>query len=74
MAADKTPPPKTPVTEKAPDSTTTTPPMIVQNADGTFVVQKEPPKDAPKSADGKKGLVIHPQVIVPTTTPSPDKK
>jgi len=34
-------------------------PLIVRNPDGTMTVQKE-------SAPGRKGLVIHPQVVVPT--------
>jgi hypothetical protein len=40
------------------------PPMIVHNPDGTFTVQKEPPKDGAKGT-AKKGLVIPPQVVVP---------
>ena len=40
------------------------PPMIVQNPDGTFTVQKEPAKPA-KDTKAKKGLVIPPQVVVP---------
>jgi hypothetical protein len=41
-----------------------TPPMIVHNPDGTFTVQKEPPKDGAKGT-AQKGLVIPPQVVVP---------
>ena len=40
------------------------PPMIVHNLDGTFTVQKAPPKAA-KDPKAKKGLVIPPQVVVP---------
>jgi hypothetical protein len=40
--------------------------MIIQNADGTFTAQKEPPKkQTAKNAKAKKGLVIPPQVVVP---------
>ena len=41
------------------------PPMIVDNPDGTFTVQKAPPKEAAKDPKAKKGLVIPPQVVVP---------
>ena len=41
------------------------PPMIVHNPDGTFTVQKAPPKEAAKDPKAKKGLVIPPQVVVP---------
>jgi hypothetical protein len=69
MAADDPPrPPKSAV----PDGTSTgsaSKPMIIQNLDGTFTVQKEPPKDA----KGFNGLVIPPQVVVPEV-PLPEKK
>jgi hypothetical protein len=45
-------------------ASTSRPPMIIQNSDGTFTVQKEPPKDGAKGT-AKKGLVIPPQVVVP---------
>jgi hypothetical protein len=38
--------------------------MVIHNPDGTFTVQKSPPKEAAKDA-AKKGLVIPPQVVVP---------
>ena len=38
------------------------PPLITRNADGTMTVQKE---EASEDA-GRKGLVIHPQVVAPT--------
>ena len=38
------------------------PPM---NPDGTFTVQKAPPKEAAKDPNAEKGLVIPPQVVVP---------
>jgi hypothetical protein len=40
------------------------PPMIIDNPDGTFTVQKQPPKSA-NDAKAKQGLVIPPQVVVP---------
>jgi hypothetical protein len=40
-------------------------PMVTQNPDGTFTVQKEPPNGNSKDAKGTKGLVIPPQVVVP---------
>ena len=45
-------------------ASTDKPPMIIQNPDGTFTVQKTPPKAQAKDA-AKKGLVIPPQVVVP---------
>ena len=41
------------------------PPMIIQNPDGTFTIQKAPPREASKDPNAKKGLVIPPQVVVP---------
>ena len=41
------------------------PPMIIDNPDGTFTIQKAPPKEAAKDPKTKKGLVIPPQVVVP---------
>ena len=41
------------------------PPMIIHNPDGTFTIQKAPPKEAAKDPKAKKGLVIPPQVVVP---------
>jgi hypothetical protein len=45
-------------------ASTEKPPMIIQNPDGTFTVQKAPPKAA-RDPKAKKGLVIPPQVVVP---------
>jgi len=45
-------------------ASTSRPPMIIQNPDGTFTVQKAPPKDGAKGT-AKQGLVIPPQVVVP---------
>jgi hypothetical protein len=39
--------------------------MIIHNPDGTFTIQKAPPKEAAKDPKAKKGLVIPPQVVVP---------
>lgn len=45
------------------------PPMIVHNPDGTFTVQKQPPKSA-KETKANKGMVIPPQIVVPFIPPS----
>lgn len=50
----------------------TEPPLIVRNPDGTFTIQKQPPKGTSDNAQ-EKGLRIPPQVIVPTV-PAPDRK
>ena len=49
-------------------ATTSKPPMIIQNPDGTFTVQKAPPKEGAEDTKAKKGLVIPPQVVVPIAT------
>lgn len=46
-------------------ASTSKPPMVIHNPDGTFTVQKAPPKEAVKDPNAKKGLVIPPQVVVP---------
>jgi hypothetical protein len=38
--------------------------VVIHNPDGTFTIQKAPPKEQAKDA-AKKGLVIPPQVVVP---------
>jgi hypothetical protein len=38
--------------------------MVIHNPDGTFTIQKGPPKEGAKGT-AKKGLVIPPQVVVP---------
>jgi hypothetical protein len=45
-------------------ASTSKPPMVIWNPDGTFTVQKAPSKEQGKDA-AKKGLVIPPQVVVP---------
>ena len=50
-----------------------TPPMIIHNPDGTFTVQKVPPKEHAKEA-AEKGLVIPPQVVVPIVLPAEKRK
>jgi hypothetical protein len=47
--------------------------MIIHNPDGTFTIQKAPPKDAAKDSKAQKGLVIPPQVVVPII-PAPEKR
>ena len=53
-------------------ASTSKPPMIIQNPDGTFTVQKASPKEQAKDA-AKKGLVIPAQVVVPVIL-TPEKK
>lgn len=48
-------------------------PMIVHNPDGTFTIQKQPPKAGTNDSTAKKGLVIPPQVVVPLI-PAPEKQ
>jgi hypothetical protein len=45
-------------------ASTSKPPMIIHHPDGTFTVQKAPPKDGAKGT-AKQGLIIPPQVVVP---------
>jgi hypothetical protein len=54
-------------------ATTSRPPMVIRNPDGTFTVQKAPPKEGAEDAKAKKGLVIPPQVVVPIV-PTPEKR
>ena len=49
------------------------PPMVIHNSDGTFTVQKEPPKGGAENAKAKEGFVIPPQVVVPIT-PTPQER
>ena len=47
------------------------PPLIIHNPDGTLTVQKAPASEKTEAA--QKGLVIPPQVVVPTArTPAND--
>ena len=46
-------------------ASTDEPLMIIHNPDGTFTIQKVPPKEEAKDPKAKKGLVIPPQVVVP---------
>jgi hypothetical protein len=59
---------KNPLPAQDDAASTDKPPMIIQNPDGTFTVQKEPPKEGAKYTKAKKGLVIPPQVVVPIAT------
>jgi hypothetical protein len=54
-------------------SSTSNPPMVIRNPDGTFTVQKAPPKEGAEDTKAKKGLVIPPQVVVPII-PAPEKR
>jgi len=51
------------------DASTSKPPMIIHNPDGTFTIQKAPSKEQAKDAKAKTGLVIPPQVVVPICRP-----
>jgi hypothetical protein len=48
-------------------ASTSKPPMIIHNRDGTFTIQNAPPKEGAEDTKAKanKGLVIPPQVVVP---------
>ena len=54
-------------------ASTDKPPMVIHNPDGTFTIQKKPPKAGAKDSTAKKGLVIPPQVVVPII-PAPEKR
>ena len=56
--------PQPPMTDTPSSNSAGKPPLIVRNPDGTFTIQKQPPKEDAKGA-ANKGLVIEPQVIVP---------
>jgi hypothetical protein len=62
MGADDPQATKAVVTDAA---STDKPPMIIDNPDGTFTVQKAPSKEQAQDAKAQKGLVIPPQVVVP---------
>jgi hypothetical protein len=68
MSADTPPVPKPTSTDAAPANDAGKPPLIVHNLDGTFTVQKEPAPGINEDAR-KKGLVIPPQIVVPTVGP-----
>lgn len=69
MAADNPPPPKSAAPAGASDKSASKP-MIIQNPDGTFTIQKEPPDGTSKVPNG---LVIPPQIVVPIV-PAIEKK
>jgi len=58
------PPAQQPAASNTVPKSESQPPMITRNPDGTFTVQKLPPKGDPKDA-AHNGLVITPQVVVP---------
>jgi hypothetical protein len=64
QAADNPPAPQPPLPDTVSSKSASKPPFIVQNPDGTFTVQKQPPKETTKGAP-QNGLVITPQVVVP---------
>jgi hypothetical protein len=73
MGADNPPPQKPAVTDTAPASSASKPPMVIQNSDGTFTVRKEPSTRDTKDVKVKKGLVIPAQVVVPVIL-TPERK
>jgi len=60
-ACASTPPPKPAATDAAATGSASKP-MVTQNPNGTITVQKDPSN---ASANGKKGLVVPPQVVAP---------
>jgi hypothetical protein len=70
MGADNPPATKAVARDAA---STSKPPMVIQNPDGTIAVQKEPTKERAKDTEAQKGLVIPPQVVAPTI-PTPEKR
>ncbi len=48
-------------------------PLIVENPDGTFTIQKVPPKGNSKNGKAGNGLVIPPQVVMPIFSPAEKK-
>ena len=70
MAADDPQATKPVVADTAP---TNNPPMIIHNPDGTFTIQKDPPKPGARDSKAQKGLVIPPQVVVPIIT-APERR
>jgi hypothetical protein len=73
LAACASPAPPTSKSVESDAAPTHTPLIIIQNSDGTFTVQKEPPKGEAENANAEKGLVIPPQVVVPLI-PAPEKR
>lgn len=73
MAANDPPPPKPSEPDGASTDSARTP-MITQNPDGTFTVQKEPPSGNSEDANVKAGLVIPRQVVVPEVPLSEKKR
>jgi hypothetical protein len=74
MSADTPPVPKPASADAAPADAAGKPPFIVHNPDGTMTVQKEPARGKTEEA-GQKGLVIPPQVVVPTVRmPANDRR
>jgi hypothetical protein len=61
--ASQTPP--APKTVESDAASRSKPPLIIHNPDGTFTIQKEPPKGEAENAKANQGLVIPPQVVVP---------
>ena len=60
------------VTEAASTGSVTGSPMIIRNRDGTFTIQKQPPRGTTGPGQ-ENGLTIPPQVVVPFTRPPADR-
>jgi hypothetical protein len=60
-------PPAAPVAQAQPAGDAAKPPMVTENPDGTVTIQKPP-------TEGKKGLVIPPQVVTPTAPKKDETK
>jgi hypothetical protein len=73
LAAQTQPAPKPAATDTAPSDATGKPPLITRNPDGTITVQKEPAPGKTENA-APKGLVIPPQVVVPTASAPANKQ
>jgi len=72
LAAEAQVAPK-PAANSAPADAAGKPPLITRNSDGTITVQKEPARGKTENA-APKGLVIPPQVVVPTASAPSNKQ
>jgi hypothetical protein len=70
LAAETPPPPKP--AASADTGSKDKPPLIIQNPDGTLTVQKAPASE--KTDAAQRGLVIPPQLVVPTVRAPANEK
>ena len=73
LAAEAQVAPKPAAANSAPADAAGKPPLITRNSDGTITVQKEPAPGKTENA-APKGLVIPPQVVVPTASAPSNKQ